>query len=162
LIYNSIFISFFFQIPVQDYQNFLSSGKQELELTVDVPSVFLVGDLTVDDTKYIHIVKAFMALGNGTDVVVPPGQPLPDTVGGKAADYPIYITMPPKQLGFFLDHLPESYTERVDDFVFISGGLEYGNIEDVLKERGTYFCKYWIGRVIWTLSPIHFYTRILP
>lgn len=129
-----LIIFFYPSIPVQDYQNFLSSGKQELELTVDTPSVFLVGDLTADDAKYIHIVKALMALGN-EDMVVPPGQPLPETMGG-AEQYPIYVTMPPKQLGYFLDHLPDTFKERVDDFIFFSGGLEYGNIEDVLKERG--------------------------
>jgi hypothetical protein len=31
----------------------------------------------------------------------------------------------------------EIFTARIDDFVFFSGGFEYGNIEDVLKERGT-------------------------
>jgi hypothetical protein len=61
---------------------------------------------------------------------------LPESLNGQT-EYPIYITISPTQLGSFLDNLPPSYMDRIDDFVFFSGGFEFGNIEDVLKERGT-------------------------
>jgi hypothetical protein len=78
-------------------------------------------------------------MGMGDDMVLTPGQDLPESLGG-SDEYPIYVTLPPTQLEDFIKNLPASYTARTDDFVFFSGGINYGNIEDVLKERGTCRC----------------------
>jgi hypothetical protein len=137
---------------VQGYQDFLSSGKQEIELTVDAGSVFIFGNPTYD--PYNNIINALLSMGrigqhedvvlsssialqqpNDDDNVTPE---LPETLNGKT-EYPIYVCIPPTQLGFFLDNLSPSFMNRIDDFVLFSGGFEFGNIEDVLKERGTYF-----------------------
>lgn len=78
---------------------------------------------------------ALTEMGMGGDVVLLPGQELPFSLGDRS-DYPVYIALPPTRLVEFLSNLPESYRSRQDDFVFFSGGLEFGNIEDVLKDRG--------------------------
>lgn len=135
---------------VQGYQDFLSSGKQEIELTVDTGSVFIYGNPTYD--PYNNIINALLSMGRVaqhedvvlSSTVASPQQQfdddgaipeLPATLNGKT-EYPIYICIPPTQLGDFLDNLSPSYMNRIDDFVFFSGGFEFGNIEDVLKERG--------------------------
>lgn len=79
-------------------------------------------------------------MGMGDDIVLTPDQDLPDSVAG-ASEYPIYVTLPPTQLEDFLENLSASYKERVDDFVFFSGGLQYGNIEDLLKRKGTFIMR---------------------
>jgi hypothetical protein len=76
-------------------------------------------------------------MGMGDDIVLTPDQDLPESIGG-ASEYPIYVTLPPTQLEDFLENLSDSYKARVDDFVFFSGGLQYGNIEDLLKQRGKF------------------------
>jgi hypothetical protein len=123
---------------VQGYQDFLSSGKQEIELTPDTSSVFIHGMPTYD--PYNNVINALLGLGMGQydDTVISCqfDQDLPESINGNT-EYPIYITIPPTQLGYFLDNLPPSYMARIDDFVFFSGGFEFGNIEDVLKDRGT-------------------------
>jgi hypothetical protein len=100
--------------------------------------VFIVGDPSLlPSNYYVNVVNALVSMGiQNDDFILSPGQSLPETMGGKN-EYPIYVTIPPTQLGDFLDNLPESFKARIDDFVFFSGGFEYGNIEDVLKERGT-------------------------
>jgi hypothetical protein len=119
------------RFAVQDYQNFLSSGKQEIELTVDCPSVIL---RPIESST--PLADALVAMGvGGDDMVLTPDQDLPQSLAGRS-EYPIYITLPPNQLEDFLTNLPASYKDRPDDFVFFSGGLEYGNIEDILKDRG--------------------------
>lgn len=138
---------------VQGYQDFLSTGKQEIELKVDTGSVFIYGNPTYD--PYNNIINAFLSMGRigqHEDIVLSSSlssqQPqqfdengimpeLPETLN-EQSEYPIYICIPPTQLGVFLDNLSPSYMNRIDDFVFFSGGFEFGNIEDVLKERGTY------------------------
>jgi len=118
---------------IQDYQNFLASGKQEIELTDDCPSVIIQpreGPTALAET--------LLQMGLGDDLVLTPDQDLPAQLGDRS-EYPVYITLPPYQLEEFLTNLPESYMARPDDFVFFSGGLEYGNIEDVLKDRG--YCR---------------------
>ena len=142
---------------VQGYQDFLSSGKQEIELTVDTGSVFIYGNPTYD--PYNNIINAFLSMGRigqhedvvlsssvassqqqqqqqGDDDIGSAIPELPETLNGQT-EYPIYICIPPTQLGYFLDNLSPSFMNRIDDFVFFSGGFEFGNIEDVLKERGT-------------------------
>lgn len=115
---------------VMDYQNFLASGKQEIELKADRASVIirpLNGDCSLAEALY--------GMGMGDDIVLTPDQELPQLVDG-AEEYPIYITLPPYQLEDFLKNLLPSYKAVNDNFVFFSGGLMCGNIEDLLKDRG--------------------------
>jgi hypothetical protein len=116
---------------VRDYQEFLASGKQEIELTADVPSV-IIKSLAGSS----ELANGLLEMGMGDDIVLTPDQELPETVGG-SSEYPIYVTVPPTQLAEFLDNLSASYRARESDMVFFSGGLHYGNIEDLLKQRGT-------------------------
>jgi hypothetical protein len=126
---------------VQDYQNFLSSGKQEIELLPDTTSVFIHDSSNPEIAdhygKIINVLIGMRTDQSESDVVLSSSfeHPLPEQLNGQS-EYPIYITIPPAQLGSFLDSLPSSYMDRIDDFVFFSGGFEFGNIEDVLKERG--------------------------
>jgi hypothetical protein len=118
---------------VRDYQDFLSSGKQEIELASDGPSVIVM------PMEGNHIlVDGLLSMGMGDDVVLTPEQDLPPEIGGRL-EYPIYIAVSAWQLDDFLKNLPDSYKHRCNDFVFFSGGLQYGNIEDVLKNSG--YCR---------------------
>ena len=116
---------------VQDYQAFLATGKQEIDLKRDMPSVIV----KARDGSNSDLADALVQMGMGDDIVVTPEQNLPNAVGG-STDFPIYITLPPWQLEDFLKNLGESYKEKNENFVFFSGGRTYGNVEDVLKERG--------------------------
>ena len=98
------------------------------------------------------LVHALLQLGQGDDIVVTPDQDLPAEINGHA-EYPIYITLPPWQLEEFLVNLPPSYMDRTDDFVFFSGGTYFGNIEDVLKNRG--FCRDTMTQVLISGMHIH-------
>jgi hypothetical protein len=117
---------------VRDYQDFLASGQQKVPLTEDGPSVIM---MPFDGPSDLG--EVLQTMGMGDDVVLAPGNDLPAQLGDSAT-YPIYITLPPWQLTEFLTNMPASYMDRADDFVFFSGGLAYGNIEDVLKEKGMY------------------------
>jgi hypothetical protein len=122
---------------VRDYQDFLSSGQQKIELSKDRPSVIVMPSDGISELG-----EALKNIGMGDDLVVTPGSELPASLGDGSTEYPIYITLPPWQLTDFLKSLPESYKERAEDFVFFSGGLSYGNVEDVLKERGELVYRY--------------------
>lgn len=115
---------------VKDYQDFLSSGRQEVERKKDCPSVIIH-----DPTWSTEMSEALVAMGDGQDMVLTPNLPLPEA----DREYPIYIALPPWLIEPFLMNLGDSYKERIEDFCFLSGGLQYGNIEDVLKERG--YCR---------------------
>jgi hypothetical protein len=115
---------------VKEYQEFLSSGEQELALENDQPSAIIFSPDGANE-----MAESLWAMGNGDDVVIQAGAELPLTLGGKTT-YPIYITLPPNQLAYFLQNLPDQYKARYEDLVFFSGGLYYGNIEDILKENG--------------------------
>lgn len=132
---------------MQDYQNFLDSGRQQLDLTRDCPSVILI-----PSDGITPLAKALFLMGMGDDFVLTPEQELPDILEG-SPDYPIYITLPPTQLVDFLTYLPESFKNRLDDFVFFSGGLEYGNIEDILKEKGKNKIPFSAGSPVYRLIP---------
>eukprot|EP00977_Amphora_coffeiformis_P013342 scaffold3471_cov175-Amphora_coffeaeformis.AAC.16 len=117
---------------VKDYQDFLSSGRQEVEKASDQASVIIHDGV---NTALAHCLKE---TGMGDDVILTPDQPLPAEING-STEYPIYITIPPYSLKDFLMNLGDSYRERNDNFCFFSGGMSYGNIEDLLKERG--YCR---------------------
>jgi hypothetical protein len=127
---------------VQDYKDFLASGKQELEMAADGPSVIITSlSSSSSPDQVLPLAAALVTMGLGQDMVLTPDQELPDTLGG-FEHYPIYVALPPTQLAAFLDKLRDNdtaATRKTDDFVFFSGGLEYGNIEDVLKVRG--YCR---------------------
>lgn len=114
---------------VRDYQDFLNSGRQEVEQAKDQPSVVIHNG---SDTT---LAQCLQETGMGDDIFLTPDQALPAEING-SSEYPIYITLPPYQLSSFFDNLLDSYKERADNFCFFSGGLKYGNLEDVLKERG--------------------------
>ena len=118
---------------VKDYQEFLSSGHQEIQLRPDGPSVIV---RPYDGYGDLSLAQALFSCGMGDDYVITPDQDLPDTMTDGSQEFPIYITLPPWQIQEFLMNLPPSYQAKAEDFVFFSGGLKYGNIEDVLKERG--------------------------
>jgi hypothetical protein len=120
---------------VQDYQNFLASGRQEIELKEDGASV-LVRPASYENPEQEKLVQALLQMGMGDDLVVTHDQAVPSTLGGRN-EFPIYVLLPPTQLSDFLSTLNPSLYDKVDDFIFLSGGMTCGNIEDVLKEKGT-------------------------
>ena len=135
---------------VREYQDFLASGQQEIQMTPDCASVIVRpadGPCELADALFI--------MGTGDDVVLTPGQELPETVGGSEA-YPIYITISPTQLREFLTTLPDSFRARRDDFVFFSGGPNYGNVEGLLKDYG--YCRDAMTQVL--ITGVKFNPRI--
>ncbi len=136
----SIFATWSDARAVQEYQQFLASGKSELIQEPDGPSVIIRPDETSSSSssELFLLSDALVRMGMKDDVVLTPGQELPTELEGRTS-YPIYITLPPFQLEHFLKTLPPSYKERNEDFVFFSGGLRYGNIEDLLKTYG--YCR---------------------
>uniref|UniRef100_A0A7S2IBY6 Uncharacterized protein n=1 Tax=Helicotheca tamesis TaxID=374047 RepID=A0A7S2IBY6_9STRA len=121
---------------IREYQDFLSTGKSELDVAEDGPSVIVASP---HDTPAQALVEGIVSLGMGDDIVVAPGAELPKSMGegNKAREsYPIYVAVPPYQLEAFLATLPESWLPRRDDFVFCSGGDVCGCIEPVLKQFG--------------------------
>ena len=127
----SLFATWSDSKAVKDYQDFLASGRQEVERASDQTSVI------IHDGTHTALATCLQATGMGDDVVLTPDQPLPAELNGQT-DYPIYITIPPFALRDFLMNLGESYSQRSDNFCFFSGGT-MGNIEDLLKERG--YCR---------------------
>ena len=125
---------------VKDYQDFLSSGAQEIKLKDDCPSVIIVSpkEADLEFTELNPLAQALMQMGNGDDVILSPYQALPETLGG-SSDYPIYLTLPPQEIAPFLDSIDKSYEDRNEDFCFFAGGFQYGNIEETLKDRG--YCR---------------------
>jgi hypothetical protein len=119
---------------VKEYQEFLSSGRQELDSKSDCPSV-IIKPISGGSSE---LSDAFFRMGMGDDLVLTPDQNLPESLGG-STEYPIYVTLPPTQIESFIQNLSDNYKDRNEDFVFFSGGLNYGNIEDVLKEYG--YCR---------------------
>lgn len=118
----------------QDYQNFLASGRQDIERKKDGAAV-IVKPIQGDT----ELAEALAMMGMGDDVVVTPDQPIPATLDGQN-EFPIYITLPPWQIGDFISNLSQNptYYDKIEDFVFFSGGMKYGNVEDVLKDRGRF------------------------
>mmetsp|Transcript_2387 Transcript_2387/g.3656 ORF Transcript_2387/g.3656 Transcript_2387/m.3656 type:complete len:366 (+) Transcript_2387:166-1263(+) len=120
---------------VMEYQEFLASGKSEIEKRKDGPCAIVT---TEEGETESEMAKAIFDMGMGDDIILISGQEAPPGLGNQA-EYPIYITLPPTKLRDFLNDLPSSFKDRRDDFVFISGGLKYGNIEKVLKDTG--YCR---------------------
>jgi hypothetical protein len=118
---------------VMDYQNFLSSGKQEIERKADGPSVIIVPSGSSNDMAH-----ALLTMGMGDDIVLTKGDLLPAEIGG-SPEYPIYICLPPTEIEDFLRNLSDNFKQHNEDFVFFSGGPYFGNIEDVLKSVG--YCR---------------------
>ena len=127
---------------VMQYQDFLSTGKQEIEHKPDGPSVIICPADGLNEISY-----ALMEMGMGDDVVITKDDELPYELGGNQ-EYPIYITLPPTELREFLSNLRPDQEAREDDFVFFSGGPYYGNIEDLLKDYG--YCRDYMTQVLVT------------
>mmetsp|Transcript_30072 Transcript_30072/g.64443 ORF Transcript_30072/g.64443 Transcript_30072/m.64443 type:complete len:389 (-) Transcript_30072:164-1330(-) len=129
---------------VKEYQDFLSSGAQEVVLKDDCPSVILVSpnEADLEFNELNPLAQALMHMGNGDDVILSPYQTLPEVLGEgeyASSEYPIYITLPPQEIEPFLDNLDEVYSNRQTDFSFFAGGFQYGNIEELLQPRG--YCR---------------------
>lgn len=120
---------------VMEYQEFLASGKSEIEKRKDGPCVIVTTEEGETETE---MAKSIFDMGMGDDIILFAGQEAPPQLGDQD-EYPIYITLPPTKLRNFLKDLPASLKDRRDDFVFISGGIRYGNIEKVLKDTG--YCR---------------------
>jgi hypothetical protein len=118
---------------VKEYQDFLASGKQEIEKERDGACVIVKSSNPSSPT--MPMVDALVSLGEGKDTVLTPGSTLPPTVGGQES-FPIYITVPPTELKDFIDNLPVDWKAKREDFVFLSGGNVYGVIEPILKSYG--------------------------
>jgi hypothetical protein len=103
--------------------------SKKLKLKRDQPSVII----TQDSSTPTELAQALITMGYGDDMVISYGEEMPRHA---AAEYPIYVTIPPTQLADFIRNMPESYKDRVEDMVFFSGGLSNGNIEDILKTYG--------------------------
>lgn len=125
---------------VKEYQDFLSSGAQEIVLKEDCPSVIIVSpnEADLEFNELNPLAQALMHMGNGDDMILSPYQPLPEFLG-ESSEYPIYLTLPPQEIAPFLDSLDSAYEERQMDFCFFAGGFQYGNIEEILKDRG--YCR---------------------
>lgn len=119
---------------IQEYQDFLATGKQEIEKEEDGPSVIVISAST---NRPINFVAEAIASMNDqeTDVIVRPGEPLPLELGERQS-YPIYVAVPPHELDDFIRTLPEDWLPRREDFVFLSGGPKCGVIEPILKTHG--------------------------
>lgn len=125
---------------VEEYKTFLDTGMSEPDKKSDCASVIIMQpDVQCDLAEAIYI------MGMGDDMVIAPYDFLPEQINGNY-EYPIYITLPPWSLAEFIVNLPQNYLDRAQDFVFFSGGLVYGNIEDVLKDYG--FCQDSITQVL--------------
>jgi len=120
---------------VMEYQDFLATGKSEIEKRKDGPCVIVTPEKGENENA---MAKAIFDMGMGDDLIISSGQEVPPRIGDHD-EYPIYISLSPTKLQSFLKNLPASLRNRRDDFVFISGGLHYGNIEKVLKDNG--YCR---------------------
>ena len=118
---------------IREYQDFLASGKQEVDRTDDCPSLIV---RSLDPrTPANFMVDAFFALGSGDDVVITTDSPMPQMVGNKES-FPIYICLPPMELNSFIQNLPDDWKSKREDFIFLSGGDICGVIEPILKPYG--------------------------
>lgn len=119
---------------IQEYQDFLASGKQEIEKEKDGPSVFVTS--AISNQPINSIAENIAALNDAkNDVFVNPGNPLPPGMGERES-YPIYIAIPPNELDDFLKNIPDDWKPRREDFIFLSGGEKCGVIEPILKSYG--------------------------
>ena len=119
---------------IQEYQDFLASGKQEIEKKPDGPSVIVISAISNPPINFIAEAIAFMN-DKKTDVIMRPGEPLPAELGDQES-YPIYVAVPPNELDDFIKTLPKEWEPRREDFVFLSGGPRCGVIEPILKSHG--------------------------
>jgi len=117
---------------IKEYQDFLSTGKSELEKEDDGPSVIVQSS---NPNNILSLTDAIIGLGNGDDIVLNPSDSLPATLGDRPS-YPIYIALPPYELTEFIQNLNDEWKSRAEDFVFFSGGKVCGVVEPILREFG--------------------------
>lgn len=118
---------------VKEYQDFLASGKQELDKESDGPSVIV--RTTNPSSRSNLMVDALYSLGNADDVVLYPNSPMPPLLGYRES-FPIYVALPPNEIEDFIKNLPDDWRPKREDFVFLSGGDICGVIEPILKKYG--------------------------
>jgi hypothetical protein len=117
---------------IKEYQDFLASGKQEIDMASDGPSLIVK---SASSNASNLMVEALTSIGNEFDAVITPGAAMPTMLGDRES-FPIYITIPPMELDEFLKNLPDDWKPRREDFIFLSGGKQYGVIEPILKTYG--------------------------
>ena len=119
---------------IREYQDFLASGKQEIEKKEDTASVIVK---SVQHASLTNTVGDVIASLNPkkSDLLLFPTEPLPVTLDGKES-YPIYVAIPPTELELFIKTLPDDWKAKREDFVFLSGGPQCGCIEPILKDYG--------------------------
>jgi len=117
---------------IKEYQDFLSTGRSELQKEDDGPSVIVQSS---KPSNVLALTDAIIGLGQGDDIVLNPSDTLPDTLGDRSS-YPIYIALPPYELKEFIQNLNDEWKARAEDFVFFSGGKVCGVVEPVLREFG--------------------------
>ena len=134
---------------IKEYQEFLATGKSELDMADDGPSVIVQ---TPNQSSITPLTDAIIALGKGDDILLTPNEPLPPGLGGRES-YPIYITLPPYDLRQFIEQLNDEWKARAEDFVFFSGTKVCGVVEPVLREFG--MCRDAMTQVVvgFTLPP---------
>mmetsp|Transcript_43220 Transcript_43220/g.91910 ORF Transcript_43220/g.91910 Transcript_43220/m.91910 type:complete len:410 (-) Transcript_43220:197-1426(-) len=134
---------------IQEYKDFLATGKSELDKEDDGPSAIVHSS---DPSHVIPLTDAINALGNGDDVMLTPNETLPRSLGGRTS-YPIYITLPPYELKEFIANLSDEWKARAEDFVFFSGTKVCGVVEPLLREFG--MCRDSMTQVVvgFTLPP---------
>lgn len=122
---------------VREYQDFLASGRQEIPKEADGPSVIVVSSKDDKNNPSSPLARALFSLNpQQNDVIVTPQDPLPVAMGTNRESYPIYIAVPPQELKDFITQLSDSWKEKREDFIFLSGGPFAGVIEPVLKDYG--------------------------
>jgi len=118
---------------VKEYQDFLISGKQNITLAKDCPSV-IVSSISKDSPSSL-LVEGILSLGKGEDLVLTSDSPLPTSLGEQDS-YPIYVALPPNELDDFIKNLSDDWKPRQEDFVFLSGGRIAGVVEPTLRKYG--------------------------
>jgi len=118
---------------IREYQDFLASGKQDMKKESDGPS--LIVKSSKHNPEYDGLIHAICSMGKGDDVIISLTDEMPRSVGGRET-FPILLVIPPYELNDFIQTLPESWTLRSDDFVFLSGGNLCGVVEPILKSFG--------------------------
>jgi len=115
---------------IKEYQDFLSSGKQELDTTEDGPSIIITSDVNNPNP----LANALLKMGDGDDVLLLPTDTIPDVIGDRNS-FPIYLCLPPNELGPAIrTHLFSTWDDKRDDLVYCT--TQKTNIEPVLREFG--------------------------
>jgi hypothetical protein len=93
---------------IKEYQDFLASGKQEIDMASDGPSLIVK---SASSNASNLMVEALTSIGNEFDAVITPRATMPTMLGDRES-FPIYVTIPPMELDEFLKNLPDDWKPR--------------------------------------------------